>query len=363
MTRGRVFVAVVLVAATAVAVHSVVRPRRSSSAPASPVVATSTAEVVRKTLTEQEEVDGTLGYGDAQPVINRGQGTYTRLPAEGSTLERNGVLYEIDNRPVRLLYGEVPAYRRLAEDTGNGPDVAQLESNLVEMGFAKGLISKPDQKWDTATTAAVKRWEKSIGVDQDGAIEDGEIVFLPGPVRVASHKVDTGSPSQPGATVYEATGTTRLVKVDLDARRQRLVQQGAKVEVVLPDDSATAGTIVSIGSVAKSGGGGDDAGGGGGNDDDDKPTVAVVITLDDPAAGGTLDGAPVDVRLTSATRESVLAVPVNALLALAEGGYGVEVVEGQRKRLVVVETGLFSQGLVEVSSPDLQESMKVVVPK
>ncbi len=205
-------------------------------------------------------MEGTLGYGKSRPVTNRGQGTLTDIAAEGSVVQRNGVLYELDNRGVRLFYGDTPAYRRLAADSGNGPDVKQLEANLKDLGFAKGLIGTPDEKWDDGTTAAVKRWQKSIGADQDGVIEDGEIVFLPGAVRISSAKAEAGGQVQPGSTVLEVTATTRQVSVDLDARKQRLVEQGAKVEIALPDGSTTTGTVSAIGTVAKSARGDDDGG-------------------------------------------------------------------------------------------------------
>jgi hypothetical protein len=59
----------------------------------------------------------------------------------------------------------------------------------------------------------------------------------------------------------------------------------------------------------------------------------------------------------------VLAVPVTALVALAEGGYGVEVVDSRGSRLVGVEIGMFSDAddLVEVTG-DLDEGDEVVVP-
>lgn len=71
------------------------------------------------------------------------------------------------------------------------------------------------------------------------------------------------------------------------------------------------------------------------------------------------------VSLVSETVTDVLAVPVNALLALAGGGYAVEVVDkGGKHRLVPVTTGLFDDdgGLVEVSGRGLSAGQNVVVP-
>lgn len=327
-----------------------------------PTSKTATASIKRTTLAEREEVEGTLGYGKTTTVVNRGHGTITGLASVGSVVERNGMLYELDGRAVRLLYGDLPAFRRLAAGVAAGVDIAQLEGNLIELGFANGLISRPDTTWDSATTAAVKRWQKAANVEQDGVIEDGEIVFLPGAARVSSHLVEVGGGVQPGGAVVKVTGTAREVSIDLDARKQRLATQGAKVEIELSDGTTAAGTISSVATVAeREEDEGEGQGGGGGGDS--KATVAVTVTLDDPAAAGSLDGAPVTVRLVAATREGVLAVPVNALLALAEGGYGVEVTNGAGRRLIRVETGLFSQGLVEVSGEGLAEGMRVVVPQ
>ncbi|HEV3014554.1 MAG TPA: hypothetical protein VG499_14880, partial [Actinomycetota bacterium] len=49
-------------------------------------------------------------------------------------------------------------------------------------------------------------------------------------------------------------------------------------------------------------------------------------------------------------------------LALAEGGYAVEVERHGRRELVGVETGLFADGQVEVEGGGLRAGDRVVVP-
>ena len=92
------------------------------------------------------------------------------------------------------------------------------------------------------------------------------------------------------------------------------------------------------------------------------PTVAVTVALSNPGAAGSLNEAPVAVAITDRSVHGVLAVPVNALIAPADGGYAVEIVEGTRHRLVAVHTGLFANTMVEVSGVGLAEGMSVVVP-
>jgi hypothetical protein len=70
----------------------------------------------------------------------------------------------------------------------------------------------------------------------------------------------------------------------------------------------------------------------------------------------------VDVAFTASQRENVLTVPVAALLALAEGGYGLEVVEGSTSRITAVQTGLFADGQVEVTGQGLDEGTTVGMP-
>jgi len=71
------------------------------------------------------------------------------------------------------------------------------------------------------------------------------------------------------------------------------------------------------------------------------------------------------VTITTGSVRSALVVPIDALLAEAEGGYAVEVVGAHAEhRLVPVSLGLFddADGLVQVSGPTLAAGQRVVVP-
>ena len=82
----------------------------------------------------------------------------------------------------------------------------------------------------------------------------------------------------------------------------------------------------------------------------------------DDATTGNLDGAEVTVSIVRQTRPDVLSVPVDALLALREGGYALEVVDADGgSHLVAVEVGLFDDDGVEVRG-DIDVGDSVVVP-
>jgi len=317
-------------------------------------VATTTAAVTRRDLRATEEVDGTLGYGETRTVANGRDGTITDLPTEGEVVTRGRALYRVDGRPVPLLYGRLPAWRELSVGVDDGPDVRQLERNLVALGYDPDRAVTVDDHFTWATRAAVRRWQEVLGLEESGTVRPGDAVWQPGPVRVGKAKAAVGDAARPGSPVLEVTDTTRQVTIDLDASRQPYVKAGDRVDLELPGGRTTTGRVRSVGKVATV----PPADGGG----DGTPTVELVVSLDDPGASGRLDQAPVDAAITTEVREDVLAVPVTALLALAEGGYAVEVERGGTRTLVGVETGLFADGQVEVAGGGLRAGDRVVVP-
>jgi len=254
------------------------------------------------------------------------------------------------------MYGSLPAWRTLAEGVADGADVRQLEQNLTDLGFANARNLTVDDHFTSATTDAVKRWQHALGLPETGQVDLGRVVFLPGPARVSSVHPTVGSPAQPGGAVLDTTSTTKVVTVALDASKTYLVKAGDAVVVTLPDQKTVPASVTEVGKVATAPA---NNGGGGGNS---TPTVNVTVALSDPAAGGDLDQAPVEVDITTDSRHNVLVVPVNALLALTEGGYAVEATDGTASHLVPVTTGLFANGNVEISGPGVQAGMKVKVP-
>jgi peptidoglycan hydrolase-like protein with peptidoglycan-binding domain len=321
-------------------------------------VPTKLADVARRDLTETQELDGTLQFGDAVTVAGKLPGTVTGLAAEGRVAKRGSRLYEVDGKPVVLLYGGKPAWRDLQVGQ-EGVDVRQLERNLQALGYTDDWDVTVDSEFTAATREAVEDWQEDEGMEVDGVVNLGEVVFQPGEVRIGAHTATLGGQAQGG--IMQVSSTERVVSIDLETSDQSDVRAGDKVTIELPDGTETGGKVASVGRVAEAAAS-DDSAAPGGSDEATDPTVEVTVTLDDPRKAGSLDQAPVKVSIVTDSAENVLTVPVNALIALAEGGYAVEVDEGGQRRLVAVETGMFADGSVEITGDGLAEGTKVVVP-
>ena len=313
--------------------------------------------------------------------------TYTSLPNVGDIIKEDQSLYSLSNEPVPLLYGAIPAYRAFSVGMSDGADVGQLTHDLIALGYGTGLTQS--NHYSSATAGAVERWQRVLDLPATGEILLGQVVFEPGPIRVTAVTPSVGSSVGGGGggasagagdgTVLTATSTTPIVTVDLDVSQEYLVKPGEAVSIVLPNGtSSVGGHIETVGNVATCpSGGGTGSGTGaqsgsssaststcssGGSGTDSGPTVPVTITLDSTPELATLDQAPVNVNITTQTANDVLAVPVNALLALQGGGYGVDVVTGSTSRLVGITTGLYANNMVQVSGSGIRAGMRVQVP-
>jgi hypothetical protein len=365
-----------LAAGAAAAVSAVLLSGKHAAASQSGRVRLATARVVRTDLTNTVQVGGSLGYAGSVTVVNQAAGTaYTALPRPGRVIRRGQRLYEVDGHPVTLLYGRRPAWRELALGVADGPDVAQLDRNLIALGYASPVTLTVSSTFTLATAYAVQRWQTALGVLVTGTVPLGQVVFAPGPLRVTSLTAGLGGAAQVGGTVVAATSPDPVVTAALPVAQEYLVKRGDQVSVTLPDGTTTTpGLITAVSRVASAPSGAgrsagppvagspDGGGSGGGGPGESGATVQLSVRLTHPRLDGHLDQAPVTVNIVSQRARNVLAVPVNALVALAGGGYAVEVPQGRGQRLVGVHTGLYGSTLVQVSGTGLAPGTRVEVP-
>ncbi|MYU23926.1 peptidoglycan-binding protein [Streptomyces sp. SID8352] len=310
-----------------------------------------TAAVVRTDLVQSKTVDGRLDFARRRPVKAAVEGTVTVAAAEGSTVAAGQALYELNDKPVTLLYGPVPMFREM-RNGDRGSDVLQLERNLRDLGYGSGLYV--DVWYGRDTEAAVKRWQKSLNREPTGRVGAGDVVFQPGPVKVVSTDAPLADRVAPGGTVLTVASPQPVIRAQLEQTDGPLAASGTKVEVTLPSGRTAAGKVT--GTVRPEPGAAGEA-------SQEGITVEVVLDGGAKAASGEDTRASASVRFVSEARRNVLAVPVEAVVALRgeNGGYGLQIVRGTTSRMVRVETGMTADGRIEVSGPELREGMKVGV--
>ena len=355
--RRRRWVAVVVVvvvlaaAAIAVAVSGVFKP--ASSGTGANQYRTSTQTVMRESLVSQIDLSATLGDSGSYTISNQGTGTITWLPAIGHVVRRGKEAYGLNGAPVVLLYGDVPSYRTLSEGM-SGPDVRELNENLIALGYATKADLLPLRDYSANTAYALEQYQTALGITSPtGSLTLGQAVFLPSAARITTLEtsVALGSAATPGEALMTATSATPVATISLDPSQEGEVKLGDHVGVTLPDGSSTPGVVTSIGKVASTNASG-------------VTSVPVTVSLTQPRAAGGLSQAPVTVTVTTGKVNNVLVVPVDALQAHAGGGYDVEVIGPHGHYLVPVTVGIFDNaaGKVQVSGSGLAAGQRVVVP-
>ena len=317
----------------------------------------SVATIVLADLATEEVVSGTLGYGTRLPVQVPGDlagkiVTSTRAP--GDVVDRGEVLYAASGHAVRLMVGGTPAYRKITTGT-SGPDVLELEQNLLALGCGTGSLVA-NGSFTAADAAAVRCWQHSTGDEVTGYVTPADVFFAAGPVRVASVPVALGG-TLGGQPAIEYTGLEPLVSATVTPGVAQHLSAGSTATITLPSGGAAIpATVASVDRVATlpSTAPGTAASPSG-------ATIGVTVRAADPSRLPSFDSAPVTLRLHTAVATHVLAVPVTALLALPGGAIGVEVVEGTGTRVVPVRTGVYSSSQVEISGDGLHEGQTVVV--
>jgi peptidoglycan hydrolase-like protein with peptidoglycan-binding domain len=196
----------------------------------------STAKVQQLDLVTYDETTATLGFTTSATVSSPVAGTVTSIVAGGDTVDAGTVVATVDGAPVVAMIGDIPGYRDLSTSSTAGADIRQLELNLVQLGFDPDHKVVIDEKYDSATKAAVTAWEDSLGLTGDGKITKGELVFIPGRLLV-----DTVS-----ATVGGSVNAGSPLAVGRQAERKYLVSGLAGTTI---DRQAAADSNVATGTV------------------------------------------------------------------------------------------------------------------
>ncbi|HEX4109331.1 MAG TPA: peptidoglycan-binding domain-containing protein [Solirubrobacteraceae bacterium] len=318
-----------------------------------------TAGTAKVTADENQVTSGERSLASAESAVSTAvaheaaygqQSVLTALPATGKVIRRGQRLYAVEGQPVLLLYGHVVVTRAFVAGMSPGADVAALNANLDALGYGHGLSG---DAFTSGTAAAIRALQSAHGMTSTGQLLLGSVAFSSGAVRVTAvaPNAGVGAPVAPGP-LLTVSSTARQVAIELDAALQGEVKVGDPVTITLPDNQTTPGRISYVSSVASSSQGG-------------STTVLVDAVPTDPAATGNLDQAPVNVAITTASVNNALVVPVDALLALASGGYAVEEVNARgAHQLVAVTTGLFddADGDVQVSGAGLAAGQRIVIP-
>ncbi|MCI0426048.1 MAG: peptidoglycan-binding protein [Actinobacteria bacterium] len=147
----------------------------------------------------------------------------------GDIVTEGQVLYTVDLRPVVAAQGALPAFRDLSL-RAEGDDVAQLQSFLARLGFYDG---DRDGGFGADLQAAVRSWQESLGVEDDGVVRRGDLVFVAElPARmVLSEGVTVGAPLSGGELVVRLVLEEVRFWIPLSVEQRSLVPLAAEVEV------------------------------------------------------------------------------------------------------------------------------------
>ena len=267
---------------------------------------------------------------------------------------------------------EIKSYEDLIEEQKRIREMEEGEGSVVDA--AEALAIENAQK---AYDDALKSYNE--GVDQESELTKAKEeleelklsakseTFSPtnayaseSPIIIGSYISDIGSAVSLNSQLYNISSIGIEVVFQVDASDQETVSLGDSVEIELPTDERVPTKITFIDQVVTQTQAGE--------------FIEVILEVLNPNEIEAYDQAPVKVFVTTEVSENVLFVPVNALLALAEGGYALEVYEGETEggtfqgesgvdtSYVAVEIGVFTDGFVEVKG-NISEGQIVVVPR
>jgi peptidoglycan hydrolase-like protein with peptidoglycan-binding domain len=357
--RHRVLLTVIFITLIVVGVVAVLAIRGiGGPAPATDAVQpVLTVPVTTGDMVSATNAKATLHHAAESAFVATSSGVLTALPTAGTVIAPGGTLYRVDDKPVVLLRGSLPAWRTFEAGMTPGEDVRQLEQALADAGAFRG---KADTTFTSATADAIRAWQKTLRVERTGKLERTDIVFSGHDLRVTELAAALGAEVGAGTTLYRVSATEKVVDLDLRLAEQQLAVVGTEVRITLPDGSATTGSIAAVGDPVER------------DSEDDSSTgttgtfvVPVTVTLTDQAAVAAFPRASVTVQFSSTLADDVLTVPVEALVAVDATSFAVETPSDQPSeavRRIPVAVGAFASGRVQITGDGIRDGLPVAVP-
>lgn len=311
-----------------------------------------TATIVRGDLGTDREFRASISFGEPWTVTTTAAGTVTMSRPAGAVVDFGDHLVTVDDKPLFLGAGTVPLYRELHRvDTGSrdangdrlelqkGFDVAQLQAFLLGSGHLGDLELEADATFGRQTEAAVKAWQRAVGHSPTGRVDSSQVVFSPEPLRLTT-ALRVGAPFQ----ALEVSRATSAVLVDTSNRDRGALSPGTAVTIEVAGSEPAAGVCRKQEQTAGT---------------DGSRVWRTTIDATDDLHG---EAGAATVHVTELLAQDVLLVPASALLALAEGGFAVEVPTPGGTRLVGIDVGEVLDGRAEISGRDVAEGGQVVIP-
>lgn len=177
------------------------------------------------------------GVAEWAPTLigsNQASGVVTGVEiAPGEEVVQGSTLYLVNQRPVVIAQGSVPAYRSLGNGA-EGEDVAQLQGLLQALGYFAGAL---DGEAGSRTVSAIKAWQKSLGVDETGTVELGDVIFVPTlPTRASldGEVIARGKPVSGGEPVLLGLPQSPVFTLPVTEAQSAMIPTGTAVQITSP---------------------------------------------------------------------------------------------------------------------------------
>lgn len=327
----------------------------ADTAPPTKLPAVDTATVAAGDLTSETTARGKLQYSLQVDIAATTSGMLTEVPATGTQLAAGSVAYRVDEKPVFMLSGAMPAWRDFTAGMEPGVDIEQLERNLQSFGY---LSVDPSQEFNWYTKWALHAWTDSLGLKPQQSLSKDQVLFSSQPLQVTKAAKRPGDRVAVGDTLFSASGAAQEVLALLTPAQAELSPVGTAVTIELPNGTSTTGKVAGIGAAEEA--------------PSEDPNAAaelllpVQISLDDQAAVASLSLVSVKLSFGKVLREGVLTVPVDALVPVDQETFALELPRNSpeaEREFLSVEVGAFASGSVEVSGKGVREGLEVTVPK